>query len=244
VSRAYGMSNIHYLEHATSTQDVLHGLAADGAPAGTAVVAAEQGAGRGSRGRQWHSPLGGLWLSVLLRPLRPVGVEVLSLRVGLAVADALDGLPGLPVVELKWPNDILLAGRKVGGILCEARWQGDRLGWIAVGVGLNVANPLPLETAMPAVRLADYNSGLAPEALAEPVAKAIRAITADDPRLDAVELAAFAARDWLRGRPLRAPVRGRGAGIAPDGALIVRTPEGDREVRAGSVVLEAAVEHL
>lgn len=235
------MSAIHYLEHATSTQDVLHGLAAEGAPAGTAVVAAEQGAGRGSRGRQWHSPRGGLWLSVLLRPVRsvrPVGVEVLSLRVGLAVADALAAVPGLPPVALKWPNDLVLADGKVGGILCEARWQGDRLTWVAVGVGLNVTNRLPADTAMPATCLAAYCPELTAEALAEPIARAVAGLAVDNPLLDAAELAAFAARDWLRGRALSAPVAGRAAGVAGDGALIVRRREGyDDHVRFGSIAL-------
>jgi BirA family biotin operon repressor/biotin-[acetyl-CoA-carboxylase] ligase len=72
------------------------------------------------------------------------GLEIMSLRVGLAVAEALDHL--MPrAIQLKWPNDLMIGEKKVGGILCEARWQGHSLGWVAVGVGLNVQNVPPQE---------------------------------------------------------------------------------------------------
>ncbi len=98
-------------------------------------------AGRGSRGRSWHSPRGGLWLSVLLRPA--AAADVLSLRVGLAVETALRSLAPDLHLALKWPNDLMLDDRKVGGILCEARWQGDALGWVAVGLGTQREEPDP-----------------------------------------------------------------------------------------------------
>src|SRR6476661_5682796 len=102
------MHMVHRFERLPSTQDEVHRLAAAGAPAGTVVVSAEQDAGRGSRGRRWASPIGGLWLSFLCRPARSVGVEVLSLRVGLAAAEALAEVGGLPPVSLKWPNDLII----------------------------------------------------------------------------------------------------------------------------------------
>ena len=89
------------------------------------------------------SPPGGLWLSVLCRPPDEAAAEVMSLRAALAVAPVLEqAVPGVRL-SIKWPNDLLIDGRKTGGILCEARWQGTVLGWIAVGLGLNVSNPLP-----------------------------------------------------------------------------------------------------
>ena len=122
-----------------STMDRLHELAEQGAPAGTAVLAEAQTGGRGSRGRAWHSPPGGLWLSVLYRPPAPDGVELLSLRLGLLVAAALETLAaGLPVM-VKWPNDLMLHDRKLGGMLCEARWQGESLAWVVAGLGLKQA---------------------------------------------------------------------------------------------------------
>ena len=107
------------LARTASTMDALHELAQAGAPAGTAVVAEAQVAGRGSRGRGWSSPPGGLWLSVLARP-RTAGLELLSLRAGLAVAELLDRLGVGARARLKWPNDLMLDGRKAGGILCDA----------------------------------------------------------------------------------------------------------------------------
>src|SRR5262245_17469457 len=136
--------------------DRLHELAEQGAPAGTALLAEEQTAGRGSRGRAWHSSPGGLWLSVLYRLPSPGGVELLSLRLGLLVAAALEGTaPELPVM-LKWPNDLILRDRKLGGILCEARWQGESLAWVAAGLGLNVTNSIPDELRHTATALGEH----------------------------------------------------------------------------------------
>jgi BirA family biotin operon repressor/biotin-[acetyl-CoA-carboxylase] ligase len=215
--------------------DLLHELAANGAEAGTVVVAGEQTAGRGSRGRAWHSPPGGLWLSVLYRPGRPAGIELASLRIGLAVADAIEAL-GQVSVAIKWPNDLMLGEHKVGGILCEARWQGEALAWIVAGVGVNVTNPRPRELA--AVRLADHLPGLTPDMLEPGITAGLRALELNGERLNPVELAAIRRRDWLRGRRLRAPASGTVAGIADDGSLLVETTGGrSTAVRAGTVEL-------
>jgi BirA family biotin operon repressor/biotin-[acetyl-CoA-carboxylase] ligase len=221
-----------------STMDFLHQLAADGAEEGTVVVAREQTSGRGSRGRVWRSPPGGLWLSTLYRPRAPAGVELLSLRVGVAVAKAIEDAGSGLRLAIKWPNDLILDDRKLGGILCEARWQGEALAWIVVGIGLNVANRIPPELAAGATRLADRLPAMGPEALELPVSASLRALDPAGERLDPAELAALRARDWLRGRRLLAPVAGRSEGIAADGALLVRDAAGAVcEVRAGSVEL-------
>jgi BirA family transcriptional regulator, biotin operon repressor / biotin---[acetyl-CoA-carboxylase] ligase len=222
--------------------DVLHLLAADGADAGTAVLAGEQFGGRGSRGRSWHSPPGGLWLSVLFRPNRPGGVEVMSLRVGLAVAEALDPLLPRPM-KLKWPNDLILDDRKVGGILCEARWQGQKLDWVAVGVGINVQNAVPEELRADATSLSEQHTGITVEDVVPPVVAALRSLELGADRLTSGELSRFAQRDWLSGRDLRAPALGRAAGLRDDGALLVRSNLGqDIPLRSGSVEV-AAVSH-
>jgi BirA family transcriptional regulator, biotin operon repressor / biotin---[acetyl-CoA-carboxylase] ligase len=215
--------------------DTLHELAQSGAPPGTAVLAEEQTAGRGSRGREWASPPGGLWLSVLARPAAD---ELLSLRAGLAIAAVLE-LAGLPErVCLKWPNDLMLGDRKTGGLLCEARWQGATLAWVAIGVGLNVTNPLPPTLARVATRLTEVAPGLTPAALADPVIAALRTIDARPSRLTPAELAAFAGRDWLRGRVIQAPVPGIADGIDAEGALRVRRADGRVAVlRAGTVAV-------
>jgi len=217
--------------------DLIHELAERGAEAGSMVVAMEQLQGRGSRGRPWHSPPGGLWLSALYRPPSTGGLELLSVRVGLAVARALD--PHVPTaVCLKWPNDLMLEGRKLGGILCEARWQGEALGWIAVGVGLNVRNPVPSELRETAVSLAELEPDVQLETVLDSVSAAIRALDLGAERLSPRELELFAARSWLDGREIREPLAGVVAGLNDDGALRVRTPQGSHvSLRHGSVEL-------
>ena len=116
-----------------STMDLAHELAAQGASEGTCVWAEQQTAGRGRAGRTWASPPGGIYLSVILRPSRPVSeLPQLSLVAGLACAEALrDGACLYP--SIRWPNDLLLDGKKVGGILTEAKDDA-----VIVGIGINV----------------------------------------------------------------------------------------------------------
>ena len=230
---------LHY-ERVGSTMDLIHVLAERGAEAGTMVVATEQLQGRGSRGRDWHSPPGGLWLSALFRPPTVAGLEVLSVRVGLALARALDACGAVPV-WLKWPNDLMLDGRKLGGILCEARWQGGTLGWVAVGVGLNVQNSVGAELQSSAVSLVEVTPGIRSEDVLELVAQAIAEIDLGPERLSPAELEQFAARSWLEGREIRQPLCGIVTGLDEDGALRVRTTEGSQvSLRHGSVELAGA----
>ncbi len=230
---------VHYFERVSSTMDILHQLAADGAEPGTAGGAGEQLEGRGSRGRWWHSPPGGLWLSVLCRPPVIEGLEILSLRAGLAVSAALETLVS-GRVQLKWPNDLMLSGRKLGGVLCEARWQGDSLAWIAVGVGMNVRNRIPEDLESTAIRLSDHRGDITPEMVAPPVLAALRQLDHGAGELSPAELQQFAKRDWLRGRAVLEPVAGTVAGLRQDGALLVRTAIGSEvSIRSGPVQLAA-----
>jgi BirA family biotin operon repressor/biotin-[acetyl-CoA-carboxylase] ligase len=221
-----------------STMDLLHSLAADGAEAGTVVLAGEQTGGRGSRGRAWQSPPGGLWLSALFRPRGAAGVEVFGLRVGLAVANALETLGlGVPV-GIKWPNDLMVGDRKVGGILCEARWQGESLSWVVAGVGINVANPIPDDLAAIATALAERLPGITPDVVEPAVTTRLRTLAAPSDRLAPVELSGLRQRDWLNGRRLRSPAPGTASGISDEGALLVRSESGATvAVRAGTVEL-------
>jgi BirA family transcriptional regulator, biotin operon repressor / biotin---[acetyl-CoA-carboxylase] ligase len=228
---------VHYVERVASTMDLLHALAENGAVPGTAVVAGEQLEGRGSRGRSWHSPPGGLWLSVLLYPATLGGIEVVSLRVGLVVAAALEAFTS-EAVQLKWPNDLILDRRKLGGILCEARWQGGVLAWVAVGIGVNVQNPIPRALQESAISLAQVRPGLTAEELATPILMAVRGLDLSAERLSPAELREFNGRDWLRGQQLREPVRGLVAGLNDDGSLLVDTQEdGLVSLRSSSIEL-------
>jgi BirA family biotin operon repressor/biotin-[acetyl-CoA-carboxylase] ligase len=228
----------HRFESLPSTQDTVHELALGGAPSGTAVVAQVQTLGRGSRGRGWESPLGGLWMSVLCRPPEEPAMEVLSLRIALAVATTLERTcPGVALL-LKWPNDLILGGRKLGGILCEARWHGGTIGWVAVGLGINVANAIPEPLGRAAIALSSAAGTVAPESLADPLARAIADAGQRRGPLTAGELAEFHARDWLRGKQLLAPEKGIADGIAADGSLRIRSLGGGvTEFRTGTVLL-------
>jgi BirA family biotin operon repressor/biotin-[acetyl-CoA-carboxylase] ligase len=220
--------------------ETAHAAAADGAPHGTAVVAAVQTGGRGQRGRAWHSGAGGLWLSVIVRPASTGAIGTVAIRAGMAIADALEArFPELPPLGLKWPNDLLLHDRKLAGILTEARWSDDRCLWVVVGVGMNVTNTLPESLAGQSSRLAEVVPSATADGVLELVATAVAtASQAADP-LAAGELAAFASRDALRGRPVHAPVPGTAEGITPTGALLVVEPNGTlHECVAGVVPVD------
>jgi BirA family biotin operon repressor/biotin-[acetyl-CoA-carboxylase] ligase len=228
---------LHYFDRVSSTMDVLHELAAEGAEAGSAVLAGEQLEGRGSRGRSWHSPPGGLWLSVLCRPPVAQGLEVISLRAGLAIAEALQPLISEPL-HLKWPNDLILHGRKLGGVLCEARWQGESLAWVAIGVGMNVQNRAADDLDAGAISLAETGSVADLSAVSDRVVMALRKLRLDGTELSPSELSSFASRDWLRDRSIREPVAGTVRGLSADGALIVEPGSGPViALRSGSVTL-------
>ncbi|MCJ7581000.1 MAG: biotin--[acetyl-CoA-carboxylase] ligase, partial [Candidatus Aminicenantes bacterium] len=128
---------IHFLPTCTSTNDVVKDMAAHGAPEGTVVIAEEQTSGKGRYQRHWFSSCGkGLYISVLLRPPQPE-ISLLTLSAGLAVAEALWNVFGVKVC-LKWPNDLLWEGKKLGGILSESSFIGNHLNHVVVGIGLNI----------------------------------------------------------------------------------------------------------
>lgn len=132
---------IHHLEITASTNDLAKALGAAGAPEGTVVVAEAQSAGRGREGRHWLSPLGvGLYVSVLLRPpLPPQELPPLTLTAAVAAVRALLRTTGV-APGIKWPNDLMLSGKKFGGILTEMATHPHKGPYLVVGLGLNVNN--------------------------------------------------------------------------------------------------------
>ena len=135
--------DVRWFEEVDSTQRVARDLARAGAAEGTAVIAERQTAGRGRLGRQWHSPGGlNLYCSIVLRPpLPPATVPQIALVAGAAVAAAIAEETGhRPAI--KWPNDVLLDGRKVGGILTEMEAEVERVHHVIVGIGVNLNAPL------------------------------------------------------------------------------------------------------
>jgi BirA family transcriptional regulator, biotin operon repressor / biotin---[acetyl-CoA-carboxylase] ligase len=133
------------LASCVSSNDEAARLARVGATHGTIVIADTQTGGRGRMGRTWSSPPGGnLYLSCVLRPpLALPQTPALALAIGIAVCDAIRSF-GAPAM-LKWPNDILVEGRKAAGILLEAQSQGSRLESLIAGIGVNLSAPIPLE---------------------------------------------------------------------------------------------------
>jgi len=222
------------LASVTSTMDITHELAREGAPAGTVVLADEQVAGRGRQGRYWHSPRGGgIWLGYLVRPARATESGVLSLRVGLAISEALADL-GI-TARLKWPNDVVVEDRKLAGVLCEARWSADKLSWIAIGVGINVLGPLPAEISSQAIALSEADPNITRLRVLEALVPRLHALRME-PALSEPEREAFQRVDWLAGRRLREPVKGVASGVDPQGALLVETGKGVQRVMGGGVV--------
>jgi BirA family biotin operon repressor/biotin-[acetyl-CoA-carboxylase] ligase len=212
-----------------STMDAAHELARGGAAHGTVVVAGEQTAGRGRERREWLSPRGGVWLTLIARDLAPPDLGVLPLRIGIAAAEALEAFTG-GRIGLKWPNDLFLGEDKVGGVLVEARWRGGQLDWVAIGMGINLVAPEGVGAAGlgETVQRAQVFVRLVPALLA--------AVSRTGP-LTATELAAFATRDISRGREITAPVAGIVAGIDPTGALLVESGGTTQSVRSGSLNL-------
>ena len=242
---AWRLPRLVVYEAVESTNDIARELAESGAPPGTTVLADHQTRGRGQHGRAWHAASGrGVLLSVLLRPRsgpdRSPGV--LPIRVGLAAARAVQRVTGL-APGLKWPNDLVADGRKLGGILCEGAMAGDEF-FVVAGIGLNVLqrdgefppglDPRPVSLAM----LRPGQGEVARAALAGAIAREVGALGSDAARpLSGAELREFADRDILRGRSvsLDGAALGRAAGLAPDGALLVDGAAGRVAIRAGTI---------
>jgi BirA family biotin operon repressor/biotin-[acetyl-CoA-carboxylase] ligase len=214
--------------------DVAHEVAAAGARAGTAILADEQVAGRGRQGRVWISPAGqGIWLAYLVRPTQPEEVPLLALRVGIGLSLALKRL-GAPI-RLKWPNDLMLGDRKLGGILCEARWTGSVPAWVAIGVGLNVHGPVPEGLRDSAAAIDSAVPGVTRLAVLDHIVPALGQLGHGSALSDA-EASAFTDLDWLKGRLVTEPLRGKACGVSRDGTLLVETQDGCERVVGGTVV--------
>ena len=224
-----GVPRVALFARVASTMDEAHRLGAAGAPAGSIVVADEQTAGRGRFGRRWASHLyHGLWMTLLERPDDASGLDVLSLRLGLRAAPVLEHFAGR-AVTVKWPNDLFVGARKLAGILVEARWRDQRPDWVAIGVGVNIAPPADVPSAI-GVRPKTTRSELL-----EALVPGLRGAAEARGSLSASELAEFAARDYARGRPCARPARGVVQGITSDGALIIESERGIAHYRGGSL---------
>lgn len=214
-----------------STLDVAHALGAQGAESGTLILAEAQTAGRGRGGKHWVSaPRVGIWLTLVERGVDAEVIELLALRLGLAAAAALDSFSD-DTIHVKWPNDLYAGGRKLAGILVEARWRDGAPDWVAIGMGVNMCVPpdVPNVVALrPGSRRVDVLRALVP---------ALRDALGSRGALGSAELLELERRDLTRGRRIEQPGQGTVEGVSEKGELLVRTASGSLDrYRAGSLV--------
>lgn len=214
-----------------STNDELKEAAADGAPSGTVLVATTQREGRGRHGNAWISPAGNLYMSLLLRLECDAQVATqLTFLSAIALADA------LPVdVSLKWPNDVLCDGKKLGGLLLEASsGPGGKADWVVIGLGLNIAHhPDADDVSYPATSLKAHGSSHSVDELLDRIFKAFQV------RIDQWLKDGFSAirDDWMAraaflGETIRLnlghrEVQGTFEGINESGELLLSQPNGE-----------------
>jgi BirA family biotin operon repressor/biotin-[acetyl-CoA-carboxylase] ligase len=242
--------DIRVFEQTTSTNDVVEKLARDGVKEGVVVFAESQTKGRGRLGRKWISPANkGLWFSILLRPnLRPPETTQLTVAAATALCRAIAAETGLNP-EIKWPNDILVAGRKVAGILTELSAELDRVNYVVVGIGVDVNLGL---TELPA-ELRKQVTSLRIEAdrafsRADLATAILRELDNDYGRLCAGQFAAVADEWQARCQTIGCDVtiqigdrrvQGRAESLGENGELLLRTEHGHLErISGGDVTVE------
>ncbi len=242
--------DIRVFEQTTSTNDVIEKLARDGAKEGAVVFAESQTQGRGRMGRTWQSPSRkGLWFSMLLRPnLRPQQATQLTVASAVGLRNALESQTGLKP-EIKWPNDILISGKKVAGILTELSAELDRIKYVLVGIGVDVnltahdfnaelraqATSLRIELGRPVLRV-------------ELAASILRELDREYSRVLSGQFSAVA-DEWEKqcstlGQRLVIQLgdrrlSGRAESLGEDGALLLRTEHGRLErIVGGDITVE------
>jgi BirA family transcriptional regulator, biotin operon repressor / biotin---[acetyl-CoA-carboxylase] ligase len=234
---------IEQLAEIDSTNEACRLRALAGETAGLVLRADRQSAGRGRRGRNWNSPPGNLYTSILLRPERPASeAAALGFAAVTAIGDVAEALlPPVTRVQHKWPNDLLIDGGKASGILLEAQ-----PGFVVLGIGVNIASH-PVDTPYPATALVAAGAApIAPQALLE------RLLTAFAPLYDSWERAGFASLlpAWRRRaaglgeaievRLERETLSGTFLDLEPDGTLRLGLSDGtERRIAAGDVYLPA-----
>jgi BirA family biotin operon repressor/biotin-[acetyl-CoA-carboxylase] ligase len=237
--------NVVYRPSVTSTNDLARALAAQGAPEGTLVLAEEQTAGRGRLGRAWLAPRGpSLRFSLIFRPVLPPGQAFrLAMLCSLAAARAIEAVTALPI-RLKWPNDLVLRGKKLGGVLSESSLTGERLDFVVVGLGLNVnldVSTLP-EIAATATSLStELGRPVARLPLLQRILREIETGYQDVIQGEALR-AAWAARLSTLGQMVRVSGgtedEGLAEGVDADGALLLRRADGTlARITVGDVTL-------
>ncbi len=242
-----GRKIIHYFR-TDSTNSVALKLAARGAAQGTVVVSEEQTQGRGRLGRSWYSEKSsGIYASVILRPaLSPAVAPILALMAGLAAHHALTAASGL-TADIRWPNDLIVNGKKVGGILTEMNAELDRLHSVVLGFGLNVNHrewPAELKAVATSLRIEGkrtYSRAQILVALLKELERFYRVLLEEGTARIAKEWAACStyARDKrIRVRSNSEEFVATTAGLEPTGALRIRREDGREELLVAGEVFE------
>ena len=225
-----------------STMDLAKAKARAGAPDRWAVVAETMTGGRGTHGRPWHAPTGGLYTSFILRGLSDP--HLLTLALGNAVADVLEVAGVEP--RIKWVNDVLVGGKKAAGILVESESTGDRIDFLVCGIGINLngkASAFPAELRATATTIEDeLGCDVCVPDLEVFLWQSIDRWLDHAANAPGRVLERTRERDALKGRPVAVEVggkRGEGeaAGLDDKGRLLVRTATGTTAVSAGTVAL-------
>lgn len=242
--------DIRVFQETTSTNDVIEKLARDGVKEGVVVFAESQTKGRGRLGRKWMSPLRkGLWFSVLLRPrLHPQAVTQLTIASATALVRAIHSQTGL-AAEIKWPNDIVIRGRKVAGILTEMNAELDTVKYVILGIGVDVnlsASEFPPDLRKLATSLRIETGEMLDRATL--ASEILRELDGDYARVCSGQFE-LVADEWEErcntiGRAVVIQmgdrrIQGRGESLDADGALLLRTQHGHLErIISGDVTVE------
>ena len=239
-------AHLHHFYKIGSTNSAAMGSAAEGVPEGSVLLAEEQTAGRGRGANTWQSPRStGIYCSAVLRPpLPPSDVLVLSLMAGLAVQAAIQQTDSRVQADLKWPNDILIEGKKVCGILTEMNAEATRVRYVVVGIGINVNQAsFPKELQATSLRLATGSEWSRVElaaALLKSLDREYRQFV-QGPEARSSILRRFAENSsWLQGKKVRieengSAFEGTTEGLDARGFLQVRTAHGMQTVLSGTV---------
>jgi len=239
-------TNFHHFYKIGSTNTTAMAAAAEGAPEGSVFLAEEQTAGRGRGSNAWQSPRStGIYCSVVLRPaLPPSEVLVLSLAAGLAVRAAIQQVDSRVNADLKWPNDVLIDGKKVCGILTEMNAEATRVRYIVVGLGINVNQAsFPKELSATSLRLETASEWSRVElvaALLKSLDREYRQLVTDANARESILRRFTENSPWVRGREVRieengSSFEGTTEGLDPRGFLLVRTARGVQTVLSGTV---------
>ena len=236
---------LYYYDSIDSTNTKAKELAEDGHPSGTLVVADQQTAGKGRRGRSWESPTGtGIFMTLMLKPeINPNNASMLTLVAAMATTRAIRRVTGVPAM-IKWPNDIVMNGKKVCGSLTEMSAQLDYINHIVIGIGINVHNEeFPEEIAQTASSLfLESGQHIHRASLIEAFLEEFEDVYAEYLKTEDMEGLQKEYDTMLvnRGRQVRVldpkePFEGKAMGITKKGELIVDTWESRKLVSSGEV---------